>query len=431
MVMTLIMLPACTGGGSPTTTAPPAPTSTSSVTTSTTVAPTTTTTLPATVSVPGAAEGFGYRIQYEATVREAGSTDINLVSVTEGVLVDETDRFNTTTWFGDQLVEQVEIVVVGSEGWSKADRKPWLELTAIDVVSVDEATVRPEDFAPLYEILNDTEWTTSSHDGGTVRIYQLPTERAGELAGWLPDPISRDLAGVESYRGEVWLDVQSDYVVRFELEATGPESMLASGGFTEQGAGDLTLSLVYEFDDVNAPSLVRAAPPEVEEHDAPDGYYSFESDQFGFRLNAPLDWTLFPAESFDGFEVPFSAAPPLEVPNDSLFTVSIEDLASSQGLRVEDYAELNLRFITPFEGEVTEVRRSEPTELAGLPGWLTEADVEGPDESFTVRTITLIDGARGYSLEFYGWDGWFETDLVAAEVMFGSFELFDPTDSSA
>ena len=391
--------------------------------------PTTTTTLSPTVALPAEAASFSYRIAFDAVVRERGSTDILFSSLIDGSIVADSDVFDSREWFGPQLVREEAYVVIGNSGWVKEDRKPWRELAAIDVLGIQSSTVTPSDFAGVYDVVNELEWQVRPHEGGAARVYQMPSDRADDLGFWLPDVVSQDLLAVEEYQLELWIDAETEYVVRMDLEARGPESMLSDGAVTESGGGDLELTVVYEFSDINAAQAAAPSAPTIVPSDAPDGFYLFEEEEFGFSLNAPLGWTLFPAESFDGYEIPFSAAPSIDVPNDSYFSVAIEDLSDSQGLRVAEYAELNLRFITPFDGDV-ELVTSEQIDFSGLPGWLIVANIEGPDESFTVRTVTLIDGSLGYSIEFYSWDGWYEVDIDTAQEMFDSFELFDPTGSS-
>ena len=427
---------ACSASSSTTaTTTPPEAPATTAAATATVVpstlapTPTTPTTLSPTVALPAEADSFGYRIEFDAVVSERGSTDILYSSLIDGVIVADSDAFESREWFGPQLVREEAYVVIGNGGWVKEDRKPWRELDAIDVLGIKSSTVTPTDFAAVYDVVNELEWQVRPYDGGVARVYRLPSDRADDLGVWLPDIVSQDLFGVEEYELELWIDAESEYVVLMDLQARGPESMLSDGAITESGGGDLELAVVYEFFDINSTQTTAPSAPTIVPSDAPDGFYLFEADEFGFSLNAPLDWTLFPPESFDGYEIPFAAAPSIDVPNDSYFSVAIEDLSDSQGLRVAEYAELNLRFITPFDGEV-EIVTSEQVDFSGMPGWLTVANIAGPDESFTVRTVTVIDSSLGYSIEFYSWDDWYEVDIEAAQEMFDSFELFDPAGSS-
>lgn len=429
-----LFLAACSGTASQTTTTTAtSPPSTEPAPSTTTIAPTTTstttTTLKPTVALPVHADAFGYRIEFDATVRQPGSTDIQYSSVAEGEIVGDTDSFTSKEFFGTQVVRDASYVVINNEGWVKEDRKPWRALGPADVLSIKSATITPTDFSGLYGMANTLPWEVEAFAGRSARVYEFPADRAGDLEAWLPDFISRDLVGVEEYSMKVWIDAESEYLLRVQLDASGPETMLADGAITESGEGDLDLEIVYEFMDINDSSMATPTAPDLSTPDAPDGFYVFESNEFGFRLNSPLEWTLFPAESFDGYEIPYAAAPSIDVPNDSYFSISIEDLSGSQGLRVDEYAELTLRFITPFNSEVTTLT-SEAAEVVGLPGWLTVAEVDSPDEAFTVRTLTVIDGSLGYSLEFYSWDDWYEIDLEDALEIFESFELFDPGETS-
>lgn len=404
-----------------TVTAPPTTTSTGAETTTTTTMPPVPTTLSQVVRAPSQPDTYKFLVVVDAVVSEPGATDVDVTLTSEGEYVNESLHYVDEGWAGGFLFSDAEYVVIDDEGWERSSSKPWVEMDALGRIGV--ATSLPLTDRPrnrLYSELSEREWVVEERGSYTVRHYAWDVEDPDDLKDWFGIWMS-DLEGSTATEIDVWIDVDTEALIGAEVRLSGNEALMP--GFAEDGATiDLVMSMEFSF--------LGADLAQIEEPDttnsAPEGQFLFERDQFGFRILLPIDWDVLPGdETFEGFAIALNATPDSVI--DQWVYVTVEDLTGTAGLRVDEYADVNVDF-AGFDAEDWETYVSEATTVGEFPAWLTQTDFTGGVVPYTVRMISVIDGNFGYVLEFYGYDGDFDREL--ADSIFETFEIYERDDSS-
>jgi hypothetical protein len=385
--------------------------------------PTASTTLSQVVRAPSPPETFHFVVSDHAVISEPGATNVEMSITVEGESVEERLAYSTESWFGGRLHNDTENVIIDDEAWERSSPKPWFELDGFERISVKSdlpLTDHPRD--QLYSELSERDWQIEERGGVTVRHYSWEVEDPGELGDWFgtwmtgfDDAISAQI--------DVYIDAESNDLIGAEVSMSGGASFFS--GFTEEGTTvDRVLSM--EFTSIGA-DLAEIEPPNILVSDTPEGFFLFEKDDFGFRLLLPLDWyVLTTDDGFESFAVPLTATP--ESALDQWVYVTVEDLTGTHGLRVEEYADLNIDSVG-YDSDGWSTHVSEATSVGDLPAWLTETNFTSALDDYTVRMISIIDDNRGYILEFHGYNGDF--DRAAAEEIFETFELYEPDASSS
>jgi len=404
----------------------------STVATTTTVAPTTTT-LSRRVEAPDPADSFHYLIEFDALIKEPGTTDVQVEVSVEGDIIGDAERYSTLTLYGTTLVRE-EYLLIGDQAWVKEGRKPWQAYDAATRGELDQqnAAAVLGDYDDLYEGLSDLDWTIERSGGVEARRYELPTDRRLRLIDWFPNDLFQVLTAADDIAITVWIDKETNELLRILLDLAGGPDLLAEEGFdaSEFAAGTaVTMMVSVEFSQHGVSNAVIEAPSTGSQEGVPDGYFLYEEPEYGFRLLLPLTWELLPGESYTGFAIPVFAVPSFDVLDDVLLSVSIEDLRAEPGLGVEVYAVDHVDLYAA--GAPYTVLVSEPYEVSGVPGWRVVADIQDQAAPYVLETIAVLVGTDGYAVDYAGYFGWYDGTEDVRAILLESFELWEPGDPAS
>lgn len=401
--------------------AAPATTTSMAAQTTTTVPPVPTT-LSQVVRAPRPPDAYKFLTAIEAVISEPGATDVDVAVTTEGEYVNESLHFFDEGWAGGFQFADAEYIIIDNEGWERSSSKPWVALDTFERIGVlADLPLSDRPRNRLYAELSDRDWVVEERGAYTVRHYTWSVEDAGELTDWFGAWMS-DLGGSTTTEIDVWVDAETDDLIGAKVHLSGSEDLMP--GFTDAEA-EIDMVLTMEFSFLHA-DLAQIEAPDTS-NSAPEGQFLFERDQFGFRIFLPIDWDVLPGdETFEGYALALNATP--DSTKDQWVYVTVEDLTGTAGLRVDEYADVNVDF-AGFDAEDWETHVSEETSVGDIPAWLTETDFTGGNDTYTVRMISVINGNIGYVLEFYGFGADFDADL--ADLIFKTFEIYERDDSSS
>lgn len=425
MAWLLVAVAACGGDASAPTSAP---TTTAVPVTSTTGPVATTTTLSRLVEAPATVDSFRYVIEVGALVREPGLTDIDFEVTVEGNIVGDREQYSVLTRYGVTVFEE-QFVLIGDEAWIKEGRKPWRVYDPVLEGELDEPSAASVlgDYDDLYDGLSELDWLIETIDGRRARRYALPTDRRLRLIDWLPNDLFAVVTSADDLAIDVWIDAATNDLLRVAMDMKGGPDLLATEGFDPDefaDGTDVTMTVKLEFSEHGSDRIVVREPLLVVADGVPEGFFVYEEPDFGYRLLLPLDWELLPSESYPGFDIPLLTLPPFDVPEDVVLTLSVEDLRSEPGLRAEDYA---LIHVEVYAGRADyEIRISERTDVDGIPGWRVVADVAEADAPYTLESVVVLVGTDGYALDYVGYDGWYAETEDVRNLIFESFEFWEP-----
>ena len=222
-----------------------------------------------TVAPGGAApfDSFHYTVDLEMNVTQPGEEEQSFISgqVEGDFVAPDSHAFSTTFEFAGLSGTQ-EAVIIGDDAWIREGEGDWLATTASDpniqdalsLTSADPEFLQDQQFAEDLAALDSEEET---RNGVQTRRYHIPKESVETLVDLLGEGFLQDAAGLEEFEMTVWLEEETDMLVRAELTATAsPELFGEEAGLSLAEGGSVTISMVVDVSQINDESI-EIEPP--------------------------------------------------------------------------------------------------------------------------------------------------------------------------
>jgi hypothetical protein len=212
-------------------------------------------------------DSFHYTVDLAFTVAEPGEGEESLVSgLVEGDFVaPDSHSFSTTFGFAGLSATQ-ELVIIGDSAWMREGSGDWVDtsasdpdvLDALDLTSADPTFFQDSEFA---EDLARLDSEPDTINGVETRRYFISREAIETLAALLGDDFLGDTSGIEEFEMTVWLEEETDALVRAELTATASPDLLAEGApFALSPDAEVTISMMIDVTQINDPDI-EIEPP--------------------------------------------------------------------------------------------------------------------------------------------------------------------------
>jgi hypothetical protein len=150
-----------------------------------------------------------------------------------------------------------EVVIIGDDAWYREGAGQWRETTASDpdVQNAVELTSADPDFLQDPELAEGLEGIDSEEEeinSVTTRRYHISRDAVAALADLLGEEFVADAAGLEDFEMTVWLDEETDGLVRAEISATaGPEIFSDDTGLDVEPGSTVIVEMLIDVTRIN------------------------------------------------------------------------------------------------------------------------------------------------------------------------------------
>lgn len=225
---------------------------------------------PGTTSEPAAGspfDSFHYTVDLAFTVSEPGGEDEVFISgqVEGDFVAPDSHAFATTFSFAGLSATQ-EVVIIEGDAWIREGSGDWTETTALDPEIQDALDLSSADpgFLQDPEFADDLARLDSEPDtinGVETRRYFISREAVETLAALLGEDFLGDTSGIEEFEMTVWLEEETDALIRAELTVTASPELMAEGApFDLDPDAELTISMFIDVTQINDPDI-EIEPP--------------------------------------------------------------------------------------------------------------------------------------------------------------------------
>ncbi len=212
-------------------------------------------------------DSFHYTVDLAFTVSDPSEGDNSLISGrVEGDFVAPDSHAFSTTFEFIGLSSTQELVIIGDNAWMREGSGDWTELDrsdaevqgALDLTSADPGFLQDPEFASDLAKLDSESETIN---GVETRHYSISKDDVEALADLLGEDFLGDTSGIEELEMDVWLEKETDALVRAELTATASPDLLADGAPFELSPDALvTISMNIDVSQIND-SGIKIEPP--------------------------------------------------------------------------------------------------------------------------------------------------------------------------
>jgi len=255
--------PTATGVSEPTETLDAEPTATSEPTETLDAEPTATS---EPTRVPAAAspfDSFHYTVDLSFTVSEPGEAEEAAVQVEGDFVAPDSHAFSATYNFAGLSVSEA-VVLIGEEAWFREGSGDWRATNrsdpdvqgAIDLTSADPDFLQA---ASSRRGLGALDSEPQTINGVETRRYHIPKEAVNALDDLLGEEFVEDAAGIEELEMTVWLEQETDALVRAELTATASAEFFGTEVELTSGA-TMSFTMVIDISQINDPDI-EIEPP--------------------------------------------------------------------------------------------------------------------------------------------------------------------------
>ena len=215
---------------------------------------------------PVAFESFHYTVDLEVTIGEGDDSEPFISGRVEGDFVAPGSHAFSNTFAFAGLSTTQEVVIIDDQAWIRGGSGDWRETTvfdpdvldAIGLTSADPEFLQDQQFADDIAILDSEPETIN---GVETRRYHIPKDAVQALVDLLGDDFLEDAAGLEEFEMTVWLEEETDTLVRAELTASvAPELLGEDSGLSLADSGPVTISMLIDVTQIDDPAI-QVEPP--------------------------------------------------------------------------------------------------------------------------------------------------------------------------
>lgn len=212
-------------------------------------------------------DSFHYTVDLAFTVTDPSEGEDDLITgrVEGDFVAPDSHAFSTTFEFIGLSTTQ-DLVVIGDDAWMREGSGDWTELDrsdsevqgALGLTSADPGFLQDPEFA---EDLAHLDSETETINGVETRRYSISKDDVEALADLLGEDFLADTSGIEELEMNVWLEEETNALVRAELTATASPELLADGApFELSPDAEVTISMVIDVTQIND-SGIEIEPP--------------------------------------------------------------------------------------------------------------------------------------------------------------------------
>ncbi|MEX0785574.1 MAG: hypothetical protein WD939_02960 [Dehalococcoidia bacterium] len=212
-------------------------------------------------------DSYHYEVEVGFTVTEPGEESSELITVNvEGDYAGPDSHSFTNSFSFAGISATQDVVIIGDDAWFRESGGDWTATTAldpevldsIDLTSADPGFLQDSDLANDFASL-DSE--PEERNGVQTRRYFIPKEAVEALVDILGEDFLSDTGGLQEFEMTVWLEEESDALIRAELEAVAsPELLGDEPGFSVSPDAVLNLTMLIDVTQIND-SGISIEPP--------------------------------------------------------------------------------------------------------------------------------------------------------------------------
>ena len=187
----------------------------------------------------------------------------------------------------------IEAVIIGDVAWIRVDAGEWEErtrdapavLVLVNLSSADPDFLVDQDFVANLQTLDGEP---DSINGVATTRYFIPRETVSELAGLFGGSLLDDAGGLTDLEMTIWLEEETEGLVRAEFAAIGTAELLGEGTLDVPPDAEVTISLTIDLTQINDPTI--SIEPPIESASVPaqdDADHVFES--FHYTVEIRID----------------------------------------------------------------------------------------------------------------------------------------------
>lgn len=222
---------------------------------------------PTSTSTTSTFDSYHYTVDLNVTIddpQEAEPAEVN--GVIEGDFVAPNSHSFRTNYEIGGLSATQEAVIIGEDAWYREGAGGWTATSAGDatildmlsLTSADPGFIDDAEFASNISTLDSEE---ESINGVDTRRYHIPKEAIATLSGLLGEDFLQNAAGLQDFEMTVWLEDESNGLVRAEFTASaGPETLGDVAPFDVSPDSVLTIDMTINLTQINDDSI-EIRPP--------------------------------------------------------------------------------------------------------------------------------------------------------------------------
>lgn len=219
------------------------------------------------IALEQAFDSYHYTVEVGFTVAEPGDEPSELITVNvEGDYAGPDSHSFTNSFSFAGISATQDVVIIGDDAWLRDSGGDWTATTAsdpdvldsIDLTSADPTFLQDQSFA---SDLSSLDSTSEERNGVQTRKYFIPREAVAALSDLLGEDFLGDAGGLQEFEMTVWLEEDSDALVRAELAAVAsPELLGTDPGFAISPDAVLNLTMLIDVTQIND-SGISIEPP--------------------------------------------------------------------------------------------------------------------------------------------------------------------------
>jgi hypothetical protein len=156
-----------------------------------------------------------------------------------------------------------DVVIIGDDAWEREGDGDW-ETTDRDAINVDLTSADPDFFTDA-DFAEDIAVFDSEPDevgGRQARRYSFDREQLAQVGELLGEDFFEEGSpeGIQEFEFTVWVDDETDALLRAEIDATATAEALGETGLAIQPGQVVHVTLTLELRDVNDTSIVIEPP---------------------------------------------------------------------------------------------------------------------------------------------------------------------------
>ena len=226
-----------------------------------------------------------------STSEAAGEADLE-IRIEGGFVAPDAHSFTYDTTFAGAS-GTIEAVIIGDVAWIRVDAGEWEErtrdapavLVLVNLSSADPDFLVDQDFVANLQTLDGEP---DSINGVETTRYFIPSETVSELAGLFGGSLLDDAGGLTDLEMTIWLEEETEGLVRAEFAAIGTAELLGEGTLDVPPDAEVTISLTIDLTQINDPTI--SIEPPIESASVPaqdDTDHVFES--FHYTVEVRID----------------------------------------------------------------------------------------------------------------------------------------------
>lgn len=203
-------------------------------------------------------DSFHYTVDLAIKITQPGQPDESFISgKVEGDYVAPDSHAYTDNFELGGLTGSDQIVIIGQDAWIRKGQGEWQATTrdASEIASTTGLTSADPTFLAAGDLADSIASLKSENEtinGVEARRYHVPREAVQTLKDLLGQDFLSSASGLQDFEMTIWLDNESNGLVRAELNATTDPSLLSGSSGLDLPAGSTaSISMTINLTQIN------------------------------------------------------------------------------------------------------------------------------------------------------------------------------------